>query len=69
MPKIGGQASTVKVSASGGVVVGSGLTTSTQKGTWQSSGLTEVGKPLKVSGSVTSTTTGSAGKMKIKLVK
>ena len=51
-----------KQSATGGIVVGSGLQ---QKNTWQSSGFTEVGKPLKVQAPGTSTIPKTTVKMKV----
>ena len=46
MPKL---ATGSKQSTSGGIVVGSGLqTAAVRTGTWQSTGLTQAGKPLKV---------------------
>ena len=46
MPKV---ATGSKQSTSGGIVVGSGLqTAAVRTGTWQSTGLTQAGKPLKV---------------------
>ena len=46
MPKI---ATGTKKSTSGGIVVGSGLqSAAVRTGTWQSTGLTQAGKPLKV---------------------
>ena len=76
MPKIGSAKKITTANASsaskssGGIVVGTGLqaqtTTKIQTGQWQSSGLTEVGKPLKVTAGAS---TSSAGKMKVKLVR
>ena len=57
-----------KKTASGGIVVGSGLAreTSGQSSSGGSAGLTQAGKPLRV---MPNQDGGSAGKMKIKLVR
>ena len=60
MPKI---ATGSKQSTSGGIVVGSGLqTAAVRTGTWQSTGLTQAGKPLKVKLVSGPTTTASGEK-------